>query len=480
MNPTLPKITLLLLLTLGIHNSSLAMPPPEGYEIKIKLTEYKQDTLYLGYPTGAQQYILDTAVVDKKTGYHTFKSKKKLPPGIYLIVMPPDNQYFQVMISENDQNFSLAASTTDPYKTGIIKNSKENDVFFKYMNFIASLSKEAKAMQQEMKADSTKRAAIMQKLGGFDKKVKDYQLNLIKENPNTTVGMLIHASMQLEVPEFKDSKDRRMEQSMYYKEHYFDNFEMGNPALLRTPVLYPHITEYIEKWTVQHPDSIAISIDKVLDLVKPAKETFQYYYIHFLNDYAKNKIVGFDAVYVHLAKKYIESGQVDSFIDKAQREKILANANKLYPILIGKKAPNVTMFLQDSSRMSLYDVKSKFTILYFWDPDCGHCKKSAPHVVDFYKKYKDKGVKVYCVCSKSPSKIGKCWDAIKERDMGEWINVIDPYQLSRYSKLYNTEVFPKLFILDENKNILSKDIGSEQLEEIMNRLILDEQKKGKN
>jgi thiol-disulfide isomerase/thioredoxin len=476
------RVSLTIIATIGlvgISKVSAQKGHTEGHEIKIKLTEFKNDTLYLGYPMGAQQYIRDTAYLDAKTGIHTFKGTKSLAPGVYLIVMPPDNQYFQVMIGEHDQNFSLAASTVDPYKTGIVKGSKENDVFFKYMNFIGDLRKEAENLQTEMKTDTTKKVKNMAILNSFDKRVKTYQSDLVKNNPNTSVGVLIRSAMEVELPEFKDSKDKQMDQYLFYKQHYFDNFEMGNPALLRTPVMHQRITQYIEKLTPQHPDSINESLDRILDLIKPAKESFQYYYVQFLNDYAKNKIVGFDAVYVHLAKKYIESGQVDSFIDKEQRDKILKNANTLFPILIGKKAPNVSMFLQDSSRLALYDVKSKFTILYFWDPDCGHCKKSIPHIVDFYKKFKDRGVKMYCVCQKLPNEIGKCWDAIKERDMGEWINVVDPYQLSRARTLYNVEVTPKLFILDENKVIISKDIGSEQLDEVMERYISDEEKKKK-
>jgi thiol-disulfide isomerase/thioredoxin len=451
----------------------------EGYEIKIKMTDFKSDTLFLGYPMGAQQFLLDTALRDAGTGFHTFKGRKKLRAGVYLIVRAPDYQYFQIMIGDENQHFSLVASAANPYKTGVITGSKENSSFYKYMDFIGDLGKEATALQNEMKMDSTKKAANIAKLTTFDKMVKERQLTLIKDHPGSAVSALFKSQVEIDLPEFNDIVDEKEKQNaryIYYKTHYFDNFEMGNDALLRTPVLEPRIKYYLDKLTPPEPDSICIALDKILGMLKPAKESFQYYYVQFLNDYAKNQIVGYDAIYVHLAKKYIESGQVDSFIDEEQRVKILANANKLFPILIGKKAPNLTMFLQDSSKTSLYDVQSKYTILYFWDPDCSHCKKSAPFVVDFYKKFKTRGVKMFCVCQKLPNEIGKCWDAIKERNMGDWINVIDPYQMSRSRTLYNLEVFPKIFILDENKNIISKDIGAEKLEEIMERFMKEEKK----
>jgi hypothetical protein len=38
-------------------------------------------------------------------------------------------------------------------------------------------------------------------------------------------------------------------------------------------------------------------------------------------------------------------------------------------------------------------------------------------------------------------------------------------------KVYNIKSTPQLYILDRNKEILSKRIGAEQLEEVMDRII---------
>ena len=122
----------------------------------------------------------------------------------------------------------------------------------------------------------------------------------------------------------------------------------------------------------------------------PAKETFQYYFVQFLNRYAKSNLVGFDAVYVHLAKKYIQTGMTDAFIEKENKEKILQNATKLEPILIGKKAPEIKTFKEDNTMISLSEIKAKYTVLFFYAPDCGHCQKQSPLLVEFYKKTKDR------------------------------------------------------------------------------------------
>lgn len=148
---------------------------------------------------------------------------------------------------------------------------------------------------------------------------------------------------------------------------------MTDPRLLRTPFLFERIDYYIQKLNVQHPDSLSKAVDFVLQKVRPAEDTYKYYLIHFLNFYAKSNIVGMDAVYVHLVDKYYATKKAP-WTDSAQLVKITENANELKPTLIGKIAPNVQLERRDGVKFKLHDIKSEYTILYFWAYDCGHCK----------------------------------------------------------------------------------------------------------
>ncbi len=455
-----------------------AAPPVEGYEIKVQLSDFKNDTLLLGYYLADKQYIKDTSIRDKSTGFFTFKGAKTLPSGMYMLVLPPENQFLQLLISDKEQHFTLIAHDADITKGYKLQNAPENEQFFKYIDFIANQSKAANLLKAERTKDTTKAPAIKTKLENLDASVKKYQEEVIRNNPGTTLAMLLKATVEIEGPNFniKNEDSLKLANYYYYKEHWFDNHDLKNPAMLRTPVLYGRLDYYITKLTPQHPDSVGESIVRVLEMMKPAKETFQYYFVHYLNEYSKNTIVGFDAVYVKLAKKYIPTGITDSFIDKEQREKIMKDATALEPVLIGKKGANLRMFRQDSSIVNLYDVKSKYTILYFWAPDCSHCKKSIPHLVDFYKKWKTKNVEIFCVCNQPIGTVKTCWEAVKERNMGEWINVADPYELSHYRSAYRVLTTPKIYVLDQDKTIISKDISSEQLDDLMTRIVEEDAK----
>ena len=153
----------------------------------------------------------------------------------------------------------------------------------------------------------------------------------------------------------------------------------------------------MEKLTPQHPDSMIQSIDYLLEEMKSSEETFKFYLIHFLNKYAGSKVVGMDKVYVHLAENYYCKG-LAPWTDEEQLAKICDNARRLKPILIGKKARNITGKDKDGKSHNLLDSKTDYTILYFWAPDCGHCKKMTPFLIDFHEKFKSKSVSIMTIC----------------------------------------------------------------------------------
>ncbi len=147
------------------------------------------------------------------------------------------------------------------------------------------------------------------------------------------------------------------------------------------------------------------------------------------------------------------------------------NAKALKPLLIGKIAQDITLKSRDGEKFNLHSVESPYTVLYFCRFDCGVCKKSTPHLKTFYEKYKDKGVKIVAVCTKYTSDVPKCWEYVDENEAGDWIHAADPYNISKFDKVYNIKSTPQVYILDENKEIISKRISAEQLGEVMEQII---------
>lgn len=463
----------------------------EGYNIEVKLDNYANDTLLIGYHYGDKQYIKDTTVLNSD-GTFLFKGEESLDPGVYIVVMRPDNNYFQLLIDEGDQHFSVKTDATSASEKMVVQGSKENELFYGYMHFLGAQRPKADGLREKLKAASgAEKEQVQKELKAINESVVNHQKEVVENNKGSLVSAFVRSFMEVPMPTFEgNEKEVQMKRYRHYKAHYFDNIAMEDARLVRSPFLFQRIDYYLNKLTAQHPDSINASIDYVLDKVAPAEDTYKYYLVHFLNTYAGSKIVGMDAVYVHLAEKYYATGKAP-WTEEEQLTKIVDNAKALKPILIGKIAPDVKMYEIDiegtiaaendeneykrwrhKGERTLHEVPTPYTVLFIWDPDCGHCKKSMPKMIQFYEDYRDKGVEVFAVCTKIYDGIADCAKYIKEKDgMINWINAIDPFIKSKYKQIYDIKSTPQIFILDENKEIISKRIGAEQIAEVMDKIM---------
>jgi thiol-disulfide isomerase/thioredoxin len=110
--------------------------------------------------------------------------------------------------------------------------------------------------------------------------------------------------------------------------------------------------------------------------------------------------------------------------------------------------------------VSLYDIEKDFTILYFWEPDCGFCKESTPKLIDFYEKAKNENIEIFAVCTTSDK--AKWSDYIEENKL-TWINGWDPERRSHFDSYYNVQSTPMVYILDKNKKIIAKKLAVEEI-----------------
>ncbi len=463
------KNIILLFLFLNISIGSLSA---QGYQISVKIDGYKQDSLLLAYYYGDKQYLKDTALVDAQ-GRFVFTGEESLAGGIYLAVMKPENDFFQILVDDKEQNFAMQTNRQDPMGNMKIKGSADNELFYTYIRFLGTQREKLQALNQEKeKAQGEKqKAAVQTKIEALNNEVSAYQKQLVAEHPQSLTAATIKANMPANMPEFSGTEEEiNLAKWRFLQKHYFDNTDLGDSRLLRTSFLHQQIDYYINKLQVQHPDTIAQAIDYVLEKTRPAPETFKFYLIHFLNTYARSKVVGMDAVYVHLVEKYYATGQAD-WTDSDQLEKIIENAKTLEPLLIGKKAPNIVLQDRDGKRVALEEVDAEYTVLYFWRYDCGHCKESTPKMKEFYEKFKDKNVQLMAVCVKFTDEIPDCWKYVDENGIQDWLHTVDPYHRSKFSSIYNIKSTPQIYVLDRDKHIKFKRIGAEQLEEVLNHLM---------
>ncbi len=472
-----------------------------AYEIKVAIKNSSDDVCYLTKYTWDKPYIVDTAKVDK-AGNMSFSGKQKLEKGIYSLYSAKKGMlYFDFIINES-QKLTFSTDTLNYYKNMKVTGPKENQDFLEFVTFMGSKNMERMNYEKDVKskkiADSTK--LLNERNADLFKQIKKYQSDYLAKNPNNYLATLIRLQNDPEVPEAPLAKNGRKDslwQYNYYKNHFWDGIPLNDYGTLNTNKIFADkFKRYFEKVIVQHPDSVIAEADRFIKATEPNKDLFKFitHNLTFMTE--TSKIMGMDAVFVHLINKYYRTGKA-TWLDEKSLEKVIDRADILEPILIGKVSPELQMIdtagvktiqklgmdtISSSEKLtqvyydnqttlqklfvSLSKIKSKYTVLVFWDVDCGHCKKEIPIILDAYHKMKKEGIDMEVFAVYTQHEYDKWKKFIIENKL-DWVNVTDGVHLNNLKKKFDIYSTPVIYILDKNKIIKVKRVGAEQVEEVI-------------
>ena len=138
-------------------------------------------------------------------------------------------------------------------------------------------------------------------------------------------------NMPIEYPLFKGTYDQiELQRLLYTKEHIFDDIDLSDERLLRTPFLLPKVEYFVTELHQNDPDSLIGAIDYVLSKMDEKGENFKYFLIHFTNMFAKSSSGDKKGVYSHLVNKYYQSGKA-YWVDDLRLNQMLENVKRLNP-----------------------------------------------------------------------------------------------------------------------------------------------------
>jgi len=439
----------------------------KNYEIALTVSGLRDSTVFLAYHFGNKQFIKDTVTLDSR-GHAVFSRNETLPQGIYMIVLPGRN-YFEILMG-TDQQFSVTCSFSDYFNTLRFSGSEENSSFNEFQRKWAPMQQQAASLARRYQSgrqnsDSASLITGIQKVHEQD--MKAYLTKVYRENMSNLLGVLVKSMMPLDIPEFPVPAGTNNPDSLkwilkynYNKEHFFDNIDLTDERLLRTPILQARLDAYFNIFEKQPIDSIRNDIDKLISKCQGNYKTFQFMAVYLFNHFRESQIMGQDAILVKLADEIYLSGKADwvskQFLDELRKHVELLRYN-----LIGMKAQDLIMDSFKGVFVSLHDVNKEFTILYFWEPNCGHCKEATPKLKEYYDKAKNEGVEVFAVCTTTDK---PAWTKYIEEHGLSWINGWDPDRSSHYDYFYNVDSTPIIYILDRDKKIIAKRLSVEDIE----------------
>lgn len=460
------KTLLLFILALSINCFAESKT---GYKIELSAPQYANDSIFLAGYFNGKIYAFDTLRLDNN-GNGAFANKKDLDEGMYLVYISA-NKYYEFLLGK-EQFVKAKIDTTKQSNQFEISGAKQTEGFAMFGKFMAEKHKEQQAITKKLEAvkgDSIKEKPIKAEIKALDDEVISYQKKIIAENKGEILGLFVKALQSPQFPEEftkgdMNDKDFLLKRYLYAKKHYWDNFDLADKRSWRLNLLNNKLSEYTNRMLLQTPDSIIPEVINLIEISKKNPDTYNLMCNYMINYSVNSKVMGMDKLMVALAEKYYFTGQAP-WADSTIMANIKAEVKKVRYNLLGMKAQNLPLKKLEGGSINTNELKNKFTLIYFYEPTCGHCKESTPKMHKIYQKFKDKGFDVVAMYIMTDKK--EWTDFIAEHKLNDWINAWDPDRESYYWHYYDTSTTPGVYLLDKDKKIVAKKIDAESLERIL-------------
>lgn len=410
-------------------------PTVNRYNIKVKTVE-DVEKLYLQGFYGSEYYLADSAVV--KNGVATFKrSKCNLPCGVYLLSVFDPSHTMSTPICElvinQDNKLTVTLTQHVDSASGYVINdiaidgSPENDVLYSFRNRLMTV---------------------------YTPNVREVCEEYLRTMPESFAAKYIMAAygtyqMGRNTPEEDLAKDMQMIEDLDYSES----------RLLHTPVAN---FQSIDRWVMREDDSDSIiaSMNNILQRCK--NETVKNYYLkHFFTLMDIHDPV-YDPVLVHLYDNYGHD-----WIEDGREGAIKRKIESLRRVLAGAKIPELISHDIDGEPHSTNDIKTKYTVIWFWDPDCDHCQAMTPVLHQMYTEHaEDYNFEVFAVEVNDDHDRWKQFS--DEHNLWDWINLStsNGEQNIDFIEYFDIMTTPVLLLVDNSNyhTIIARQMSLNELQ----------------
>lgn len=451
----------------------------QGYQVTFKAPGYTSGIAYLTYYMGNNFNIADSAAIGNN-GTAVFKDSAKLLPGIYAIFFPGKQIRTEFLI-DKEQEIAVTADTSDLVNKTVVTGSKENILYDQYQKMVAVKGRMINQERQALSASTTGADSALheKKYLSYIKELEDYREGIIKNQPNSMMAALLNA-MKEPAYAYKLPVTRQDTIDNYneYKKHYWDGISFMDERVIRTPFFLKKLERYYREVISPEPDAIIKDADYKLLLARSAPEMYKFLLNWLTDEFINPRYMGQDAVFVHLFEKYHSKG-ASPWLNEKQMEAISRRAFMLMANLIGEKAANLEMLNTEDKPTALYDLKADYTIISFWDPNCGHCKEEIPRLDSIYRaSWKKHNLKIFAVLTpEGKQSVKPEWlSFIKEQKLGDWTHVYKTKEMEDadyaaqrpgFRQLYDITMTPTLYLLDKEKRIIGKKLTLLQLNDLL-------------
>ena len=421
-----------------------------SYKITFTSPSMADGKYFIGQHFRDEYKVLDSATAAK--GSAVFSGKKKMDKGVYVLMKDHKTKMFDFMI---DDSRTFTVTFDEKYSNSGMKvvGSKANTLMYAYMSKIDWANEQSKLL----KDNKTQMDAL-------SKEMKDYLDNYQKQNAQYRFTQLVSMFGGVDVPDHipAGSSDTNLHewQARYYRTHFWDNVDLADHSLIYTPQLFEKTNLYFfGVLYYQDADTITKYAESLLDRVANDSTMLRYFMDFALPKYEHStKNIGWDQVFVNLVEDYYLKGKCP-WATKAEVYNKRQTVEFLKQSLIGAMGQELIMADTNQSEdpkdwISSHALPQKYVMLWFWDPDCNHCKKQTAELITLYDSLTRANNKVFEVYAVGYESDVEKWKGYVRKHKLPFINVGGPNVNIDYQEAYNVHGAPTMILLNADRQII--------------------------
>ena len=420
--------------------------------------------------------MLKDSTYHKGKGVYIFEGEEKYEEGMYSLVSGTKKLMLDFIMDE-PQQFTYNLDTTRNANNFSVVGSPENEEMIRFQQKstearrkMTDFSKKRKEFENANRKDSANYYA--DKMMAVNMDMEQYIDRLIEEKPSLLFSKLQKSYKEIGIPSPPVNKDGYIDstfQLTYFITHYWDNFDLADRRFLFLPTYDSKLKDYFHKYLWYQPSD---TINKYMDMMleKTSGDSLMYRFLtQFLSsEFDQSKIIGHDAVFVHLVKNNQLAGKC-SWLDEDILKRYKMRIEDLEPMLIGKKS--VEMILPDTAQtdnytkwFSSYNMPKRYRILWFYDHNCHTCQKEALELKAVYDSLENIGKLNFDVYAVNETKDIDRWKKYIIDNGYTWINVGGAKGNVNWREAYHITTNPQFYIINREKIIiLNRNISKDMI-----------------
>lgn len=445
---------LIAVLSVVISANSFAQ---NGSSVSGKLTGFsvhEKTAVIINNYNGYEYAVYDTTSFGNKP---EFNFQKKLSEGFYRLSIPSQGIVRPFYANgKNELNITILNKEFDAEKVQF------SDVENQSLTELLAASKHLEVSLNTLNEEFDPRqldSFYLKKIAPHNLKIQDAYRELNKKTellkakyPETVVMNLFSSFYRL--PLFDEDKVHGKyydNQDAYMRDHFFDLWKLDDTRIKYLPEVKLKLEKYFRFFAKKNDAFLMKKCDEIIGLTKneDIKNHLSLLLIDFFSQVKEEDIVS------HIMETHLHG-----CTDNLDLSLIHFNQNNQR----GSNVSDIDLHSENGQLVSLASVysTSKLTVLYFWTPDCSHCRNLHPVIKSLKYKYADK-IAVYSVGL--------------EDDKKKWIDTVNEFALNfsnvnasgeerkKVKQLFNIKYTPMIFLLSNSGEILEKDLYSEDLDE---------------